>query len=264
MEPKPPGWSRAYGEWFGDASMVENYRFRPEYPAALFPFLASLAGPSGAVLDAGCGPGDLARPLAPLVGRVDAVDLSPLMIREGRGRADGAAPNLVWLAGAIEDVELDGPYDLVVAGDSVHWFDWQVVVPRFAAELAPSGRLAVVSRNWFTAPGLRRRLGPVYARFGANRDFRPLDAVAELEQRGLFEREGERTTAPAVWRPTLDEVLRCHHSQNGFDVERMPADGVAAFDAEVEAAVRELVPQGADGRFELDVTATVVWGRPAG
>ena len=164
MEPKPPGWSRAYGEWFGDASMVENYRFRPEYPAALFPFLASLAGPSGAVLDAGCGPADLAWPLAPLVGRVDAVDLSPLMIREGRGRADGAAPNLVWLAGAIEDVELDGPYDLVVAGDSVHWFDWQVVVPRFAAELAPSGRLAVVSRNWFTAPELRRRLGPVYAR----------------------------------------------------------------------------------------------------
>jgi SAM-dependent methyltransferase len=262
VEPKPPGWSREYAEWFGDASMVESYRFRPEYPAALFTFLASLAGPGGTVLDAGCGPGDIARPLAPLVGRVDAVDLSPRMIREGRRRAGGAASNLVWLAGAIEDVELHGSYDLVVAGDSVHWFDWSVALPRLATALAQGGRLAIVSRNWFTAPELGRRLGPIYARFGANRDFRPLDAVAELERRGLFVREGDHTTAPAGWRPTLDEVLGCHHSQNGFDVERMQPDEVAAFDAEVGAALRELVPEGADGRFELDVTATVVWGRP--
>ena len=264
MEPRPPGWSRAYAEWFGDASMVENYRFRPEYPAELFTFLASLAGPSGAVLDAGCGPGDIARPLAPLVDRVDAVDLSPRMILEGRRRPGGDADDLVWTAGAIEDVELDGPYDLVVAGDSVHWFDWRVVIPRFATVLAPGGRLAIVSRNWFEDPELGSRLGPVYARFGANQDFRPVDAVAELERRGLFAREGEHTTAPAAWRPTLGEILGCHHSQNSFDVERMQADEVATFDAEVEAVMRVLVPEGADGRFELDTTATIVWGRPAG
>ena len=263
VEPKPKGWDRAYAEWFDDASVVANYRFRPEYPAALFSFLASLAGPAGVVLDAGCGPGDIARSLAPLVGRVDAVDLSPRMISEGRRRVGGAASNLVWLTGPIEAVELDGPYDLVVAGDSVHWFDWRAVFPRFATELATNGRFAVVSRNWFTAPELSGRLGPIYGRFGANPDFRPLDAVAELERRGLFVREGDHTTPPADWRPTLDEVLGCHHSQNGFDMERMRADEVSAFDAAVEAVLRELVREGADGRFELDMTATVVWGRPA-
>ena len=268
MEPKPSGWDRRYAEWFDDPSVVENYRFRPEYPAELFTFLASLAGAAGVVLDAGCGPGDIARPLAPLVGRVDAVDLSPRMIAEGRRRAGGAASNLVWLAGPIEDVQLDGPYDLVVAGDSVHWFDWQVVFARFATVLAPDGRLAVVARNWFTAPELKRRFGPIYERFAANREFRPLDPIVELERRGVFVRAGDHTTAPTGWRPTLDEILGCHHSQSGFDVERMSADEVPAFDEEVEGVIRALVREGTvaerDGRFDLDMTATVVWGRPSG
>ena len=153
------------------------------------------------------------------------------------------------------------------AGDSVHWFDWPVALPRLAKLLAPDGRLAVVSRNWFQAPELRSRLGPIYGRFGANRDFRPLDSVAELERRGVFARDGDHTTAPTSWRPTLDEILRCHHSQNGFDVERMSADDVAAFDDQVEGVMRALVREGAlaerDGRFELEMTATVVWGRPS-
>ncbi len=268
MEPKPSGWDRRYAEWFNDSSVVENYRFRPEYPAALFTFLASLAGDSGAVLDAGCGPGDIARPLAQLVRRVDAVDLSPRMISEGRSRAGGAASNLVWLTGAIEDLQLDGPYDLVVAGDSVHWFDWRVAFPRFATVLARGGQLAIVARNWFTAPELRRRLGPIYARFAANRDFRPLDPIVELERRGLFVRVGEHTTAPTSWCPTLDEILRCHHSQSGFDPERMDVDGAAAFDAAIEGAMRAFVREGTvverHDRFDLEMTSTVVWGHPSG
>ncbi len=259
-EPKPRGWGRRYAEWFDDASVVESYRFRPEYQAELFTFLASLAGDAGAVLDAGCGPGDIARPLAPLVARVDAVDLSPRMIAAGRRCAGGDAANLTWLTGAVEDAPLHAPYDLVVAGDSVHWFDWPLAIPRFAEALAPEGRLAVVSRNWFIEPRLRAGLAPIYGRFGANRDFRPLDPIAELERRGLFTRAGDHTTAPVSWRPTLDEILGCHHSQNGFDAERM--DDVAAFDEQIAAVVRALVPEGADGRFELETTATVVWGRP--
>lgn len=266
IEPKPSGWDRRYAEWFDDSSVVENYRFRPEYPGELFAFLASLAGNRGVVLDAGCGPGDIARPLAHLVSRVDAVDLSPRMVSEGRRREGGDAPNLAWLVGAIEEVPLDGPYDLVVAGDSVHWFDWRVVFPRFAGILAPAGQLAVVARNWFTAPELRRRFRPIYERFGANRDFRPLDPIVELERRGVFAKVGDHTTASASWRPTLEEVRRCHHSQNGFDEERMGAAEVAAFDAEIEGAMRTLVRDGEvierDGKFDLDVTATVVWGRP--
>ena len=48
----------------------------------------------------------------------------------------------------------------------------------------------------------------------------------------------------------------------------MRADEVAAFDDRVEDVMRALVRDGTlaerEGRFELDMTATVVWGRPAG
>ena len=66
MDDKPRGWRRDYAEWFDDASVVASYASRPPYPARLFPFLARIAD-GGVVLDAGCGPGDIARQLAPLV-----------------------------------------------------------------------------------------------------------------------------------------------------------------------------------------------------
>lgn len=265
MDPKPGGWDRSYAEWFDDETVVRSYRHRPEYPDSLVRFLARLAR-GGSVLDAGCGPGDIARPLARRVRHVDAVDLSPRMIAAGRGLPGGLAENLSWLEGSIEDAALDGPYDLIVAGDSVHWFDWRVVMPRFARVLAPQGHLGIVTRDWLRHHEISRRLRPIYSRYGANRDFRPLDPVVELERRSLFTRSGESTTVPTAWRPTIEEVIGCHHSQNGFDAERTDPEDVRSFDLAVTAVLTELVQEGVvdehDGRFALDTTATVTWGRP--
>ena len=263
---KPRGWHRDYAEWFDDESVVASYAFRPPYPEQLFTFLAGLAD-SGAVLDAGCGPGDLTGPLAPLVRRVDAVDLSPRMIEEGRRRHGRHMTNVRWFRSAIEDAVLDGPYDLVVAGDSVHWFDWSVVMRRFAEALSPSGMLAIVSREWFRTPEVKRRLAPVYARFGANRDFRPLDVVIELQRRGLIDHVSDERIGPAPWRPTMPELLSCHHSQNGFDADRMAAGDVQAFDLAVARVFADLAADGTirehDGRYNLDVTARVTCCRPS-
>jgi hypothetical protein len=69
------------------------------------------------------------------------------------------------------------------------------------------------------------------------------------------------------WRPTLDELVSVHHSMNGFTPERMGADAVAGFDAELRAAVEGLLRDGrlerrADGRLELLAKASAVFGRP--
>lgn len=257
MEAKPKGWAAEYGAWFEQPSAVERYHLRPPYPKETFDLLASLAaGPPRAVLDAGCGPGDLARGLAPLVDRVDAVDRSAAMIARARSLPSG---RIRWIQAAIEDAALEPPYALIVAGDSIHWFDWRTAFRRFRDVLLPSGWLAVVEREWLRDPRVRERLRPVYARHGANPDFAPLDPVQELERRGLFERAGSRTTSPAPWTPTADELVGCHHSQAGFLLEKMRDP--AAFDAEVLAAVHELVPA-RGGRFQLDVVSTVTWGRP--
>jgi SAM-dependent methyltransferase len=260
VEPKPRGWESDYAAWFDEASVAGRYGYRPPYPAPVFPLLAGLAvDPPRAVLDAGCGPGDLARSLAPLVARVDAVDRSPRMLAEGRRLPGAGAANLRWILGEIEHVPLDPPYALVVAGESVHWFDWPRAMPRFAGALSADGALAIVYRDWLGAGELRRQLVEVYGRHGANPDFAPLDPVEELERRGLFERRGKRDVAAEPWTPTRAELLACHHSQNGFVVERMRDPDL--FDRELTAVVDDLAAP-VDGRYQMQVSANVVWGLP--
>jgi SAM-dependent methyltransferase len=182
------------------------------------------------------------------------------MVERGRREPGGDAPNLRWIVAPVEHAPLDPPYDLVVAGDSVHWFDWELALPRFVSALAPEGVLAIVHRTWLERAELQERLAPIYARHSSNEDFRPLDPITELEQRGLFERAGTRSFGPEPWRPTLDELLGCLHSQSGFALERQ-ADP-AAFDAEIRAVIEDAVEQ-RNGRLELEVSATVAWGRPS-
>jgi SAM-dependent methyltransferase len=260
VDPKPRGWNERYAAWFEEASAARVYDFRPSYPPETFRRLASLAREEPqAVLDAGCGPGDLARGLAPLVGRVDAVDRSAAMLAKGRSLPGAEAPNLRWVHARIEDAPLDPPYALIACGDSVHWFDWPRTVPRFAQVLSQHGVLAIVYRDWLRASDVRARLAEIYARHGANPDYAPLDPARELEERGLFEPLGEYTTTSEPWTPTLDELIGCHHSQNAFISEKMRDP--AAFDREVASAVEELVPRSRD-RFQLDVVGTIIWGRP--
>jgi SAM-dependent methyltransferase len=257
MEPKPKGWGPDYAAVFGDESVVERYHLRPPYPAGTFLVLASLAR-GGAVVDIGCGPGDLARPLAARVARVDAVDVSAPMIERGRRLAGGDAPNLRWIVGRFETAALDPPYALAVAGDSIHWLDWEAAFPRLVSLLARDGFLAVVHRDWLRDERARERLRSTYTRHSWNVDYEPLDPVEELERRGLFERTGEHTTEPAAWRPTLDEIVEGHFSMSGFAPDRL--DDPEAFARELRETLRAtLEPR--EGRYDLDVTATITWGR---
>lgn len=258
--PKPEGWGSRYGAWFEERSAAERYHLRPPYPPETFELLASLvAGPEPAVLDAGCGLGDIARPFAPLVARVDAVDRSAAMLDAARRMPGAEAENLRWLGGDVEDVSLAPPYALVVCGDSVHWFDWERVVDRFAEVLSPDGLLVLAQREWLRDERILERLRPIYSRHGANPHFQPLDPVQELERRGLFGAIGRHVTAPHPWRPTLDELIGCHHSMSGFILEKMRDP--EAFDRELADAARDL-PVGEDGRYLLSVSAELTWGRP--
>jgi SAM-dependent methyltransferase len=261
MDAKPKAWASEYAEWFELASVVDRYELRPPYPAETFKVLLTLADPANQrVLDAGCGLGDLARPLARLVASVDAVDRSEAMLTRARTLPGGAAPNLRWVLGDIEDAPLGEVYGLVVCGDSIHWFDWPVVFERFRRCLSPRGNLAVVQRHWRLGDADTERLAELYAEHSANRHFVPLDPVAALVDRGLFETSGSHTTAAAGWRPTMTELIGCHHSQNGFTLEKM--DDPAAFDLALAREVGRWLEAGVDGRYDLSLEATITWGRP--
>ena len=163
MSERPGQFRFEYSSIFQDESVVRAYRYRPQYPMATFGLLADLLPVKcrpRVVLDAGCGTGFVARRLAPLVERVDAVDFSAAALREGRGLPGGDNPNLRWIEGPIETAAVDPPYCLITAGASLHWFDWDVVFPRFARLLAADGLFVAVGMAHERLNWMRTELGP--------------------------------------------------------------------------------------------------------
>ena len=272
VRPKPSHHSAAYGAWFQDPLIVEVYDRRPPYPEGVVRRLVALAegvgeggAAGGAVLDLGAGTGDLARRLAPRVGRVDAVDMSVGMMEKGKGLPGGDRANLRWILSAAETVSLEGPFRLATAGESLHWMDWEVVLPRVGTALEPGAVLAIVSRSWGNVPGLRERMTPLYERYSPVKDYRPYDMIAELESRGLFKKVGSERCGPEAWTPTVDEFMECAYSQRGTSRTHMGPEATAGFDADVRKVLAEMVAEGAiemrEGRLQLDVRSTVTWGR---
>ena len=259
MVQKPKHLAPKYGEVFKDRSVVEAYHHRPPYPAEVFDVLAGLivAEPRN-VLDVGCGTGYIARNLVDRVDRLDAVDFSRNMIEEGKRLPNGNNPCLHWLYGPVETVELAPPYALVTAGESLHWMDWNVVLPRFAEMLLPGGYVAIVEHEtlaqpWYTA------LREIIPRYTTNKDYQDYDLIALLEQRGLFSKVGEKTTAPVPFTQSVEDYVESFHSRNGFSRERMGLESAKAFDEEARKLLLQFYP---DGMMSLQVVAEVVWGMP--
>jgi 2-polyprenyl-3-methyl-5-hydroxy-6-metoxy-1,4-benzoquinol methylase len=115
-------------------------------PDALGPheaaLLARLPG-GGRALDAGCGTGAVARRLAARYEHVDAVDLSPEMIRIAR--ASSAHSNIDYYLADLRDwLPREPRYDCITSMAVLHHFDARAIVPRLAAALRPGGTLLVV------------------------------------------------------------------------------------------------------------------------
>lgn len=260
MQPKPRHLGPEYGAQFQDAAIVAAYPTRPPYPAAVFETLSELATfQPRAILDIGCGTGDVARLLAPLVERLDAVDASARMIALGKTLPDGNAPNLRWIVSAVETAPLEPPYALITAGESLHWMDWPVVMPSFRDALAPGAYLAIAERSEGHSPW-RDDLLRLIVRYTTNKDFQPYNLISELQSRGLFSKVGERTTEPYPFEQPISAYVESIHSRNGFSRDRMSPADADAFDS----AVRDLIaPYSRDGMLRLEISATVIWGVPA-
>ena len=248
-----------YAAQFKDRSIVDAYRHRAPYPPETFDILLRLIneGPR-TLLDVGCGRGELARPMAALLERVDAVDFSLEMVEQGKKLPGGDNPQLNWICSPVEEAPLNPPYGLITAGASLHWMDWDIVLPRFAQALSPGAYLALVAVRVLPPPW-EDRLQDIIPRFSTNKEYRPFDLIPELERRGLFVQQGEEYTKPMLFTQDMEDYLESFHSMNGFSRERMEPDAAYAFDREVETLV---APYASSGRLELQVTAHVLWGRP--
>jgi len=136
---------RENGVRFAERRMAENYRYRPPYSPEVFVALSELIRDHPRnVLDAGCGPGKIARVMVDSVDRIDAVDPSIEMIRVGQSLPNGDHPKIRWLNARIEDVALAPPYALIVAGASFHWMNPEIALHRFAEVISQHGMFAVL------------------------------------------------------------------------------------------------------------------------
>ena len=259
MRPKPTHLDAAYGDQFADQSVVDAYGFRPPYPDGVIDRLASLAGPDGAVLDLGCGTGEITRRLAGRVGRIDAVDPSAPMLAKARTLPGGDHPDLTWIHGYAEDAPIRPPYDLVYAAAALHWMDWAVVLPRVRDALTPDGVLAIVGDASLPVPWAARAQ-PVIDRYSTNRDYRPYNLQSELEQRGLFRETGRYRTEPVPFDQSIDEYVSSYHARNGFSRDRMAPEIADAFDREMTTIVSSCL---VGGTVRLMTFGQVVWGLPA-
>ena len=123
--------------------------YRPDYPAALFAWLAGLCAERELAWDCATGSGQAALGLAPHFHRVVATDATAEQIRH-------AAPHPLIdyrLAPAEASGLVDHGVDLVTAAQAAHWFD----LPRFYAEAArvlkSGGAIAVWGYGQMLLPG---------------------------------------------------------------------------------------------------------------
>jgi SAM-dependent methyltransferase len=264
---RPPQWTPENAGRFKDQTVVDAYHLRLPYPAEVLDELVKLI-PNGnlPLLDIGTGTGEIARALAPRVGRVDAVDASAAMLVRGRELPGGDSPGLRWIEARAEDFTSEERYALITAGDSLHWMDWDVVMPHFARLLTPGGYLAIVHRSDLAperqdelAPEWQDELVALIARYSTSRFYETFDLIAELERRGLFEVKGRYTSPPRESRQAVEDYVESFHSRSSLSRENMPTGAPEAFGAELRALIG---PWSADGYVRLQTVGEIVWGYP--
>jgi ubiquinone/menaquinone biosynthesis C-methylase UbiE len=259
MITRPESLGEKFATRFQDQSVVDRYHLRSTYPPEIFTLLnALIVDEPRTVLDVGCGTGNVARPLANFVERVDAVDRSLPMLSRARTLPGGDSPKIRWLYGRAEEVQTQPSYALITAGESLHWMDWGVVLPRFAREVTSHGVLAIVHLVDQPVPWSEGYLQLV-RRFSTNPTYVPYDMIAELEKHRLFQRLGEQKTAAISEQQTVEDYVAAQHARSSLSLESMTAEQASQFDTEMQAL---LLPYAQNGILTFDVVGGITWGKP--
>ncbi|MBI4346981.1 MAG: class I SAM-dependent methyltransferase [Elusimicrobia bacterium] len=244
-------------EVFADREVAELYRFRAPYPNEVVSVLQGLVRTPAVVLDAGAGTGAIARQLAPVVERVDAVDPSAAMIAMGRRLPGGTDPRIRWLRARIEDAALDGPYGLITCGASLHWMDRAVALARFRDVLAPGAVLAIVDTHNVHGAYKDDVVDVIRAYSEVEHHRETRDLIDDLQTSGDFRLYGVLRTDPVTFEQTVSEYVEMLHSTSTLARVRLRPRS-DAFDA----AIRSVFARHGMDRVRYGVIGLVAWGRP--
>lgn len=134
---------------------------RPDYPQALFDWIADIAPARGRVWEAGCGSGQATGGLASVFAEVFATDPSAQQIAQ--------APDIDNARFAMEPAErcslADASVDAVCVAQALHWFDRGAFFAECARVLRPGGVLVAWGYQDIEVPdALRGSVGAFAAR----------------------------------------------------------------------------------------------------
>jgi ubiquinone/menaquinone biosynthesis C-methylase UbiE len=170
-------------------SVAELYdATRQGYPAEIADTVVANAalGPGAAVLEIGCGTGQLTRQLAGRELNLTAIDIGAAMVQAARRNAGDATAR--FQVCSFEDFEDSGPFDLVVSATAFHWVDPSVGLVKAAQLLRPGGWLALLTTGERYPEPLQGRLRELWIRYSRQSAIWPGQPawLSALRETGLF------------------------------------------------------------------------------
>jgi len=167
--PKPAHLAARYGDQFQDVGVARAYSTRPPYSPEFFAVLDGLHAPGQQkILELGSGSGDVTLGLLGRAVRIDAIEPSAAMLSIAQQRPHSGHPSIRWICASAEDAAFEGPYSLALAAESLHWMEWEVVLPKIAAALAPDAVLVVAERGLAAPVPWHDELGRLISRYSTN------------------------------------------------------------------------------------------------
>lgn len=138
---------------------------RQSYPREIADAVVTNAaiGPGAAVLEIGCGTGQLTRLLAGRAFDLTAIDIGKAMVQAARCNVTDAAVRFEVCS--FEDFAGSGPFDLIVSATAFHWVDPGMGLAKAARLLRPGGWLALLTTGERYPEPLSRRLHDLWVRY---------------------------------------------------------------------------------------------------